>query len=96
MDSIETMLIGLISFISKDMIFGRNNETIKQYAPRIKYKLPKALYEFIKSNLAKANLKTITKTVNKIAVNKLICNELRPNKACLDKIHINAIKKKHK
>ena len=37
-NSIETIFIGLISFISKLMILGRNNETIKKYTPKIKYK----------------------------------------------------------
>ena len=58
--------------------------------------LPKVLDDFINSKFLKTNLSITTKAMNKIAAKTLICRELRPNKACLDKIHINAIKMKHK
>ena len=82
--------------MSKDMIFGRNNETIKKYAPKIKNKSLRILKDlFTKLNFLTAKNTAIINKLNRIAVNRLICNELNPNKLLLDKIHTITINKKH-
>ena len=61
----------------------------------MKYKSLKILKEMpIKLNLLIVKNTMITNILNKIAVNKLICNELNP-KILLDKIHTKVINKKH-
>ncbi len=77
------------------IIFGRNNETIKKYAPKMKNKSFKILKDPpIKLNLLIVKNTMITNKLNTIAVNKLICKELSP-KILLDKIHTKDINKKH-
>ena len=79
------------------MILGRNNETIKKYTPKIKYKSLKILEELsIILNFLNVKNTIITNKLNIIVVNKLICKESNPRMFPLDTMQTNAINKKHK